>query len=337
MADTVQRPGQTEQPWAQPPDSLDDAYLIGDARGTRPYLWLGTHMVNWLGDPRFADVPLFVSRRRLERIRPVSWPHASGPWAMDSGAFTEASQYGQWTITPAEYVTFCREVADRVGNLSWVAPMDLCCEPSVVEHVARNGWLADQVTLPPGSPDDPVLAHLVWTVRNYLRLRDLFDRPDDPHVIPVVQGWTLDHYHWCLQLYDMAGVDLCTEPVVGIGSTCRRDAELSILAKVALLGEAGISRIHAFGLKGAAVSVCAHRISSCDSLAWSYWARRRGRPVGEHCTHPTCQNCPEAALAWRDRLLHRTDMSLNRFRTVAASWWPLVVTHGTTGWVDHMP
>jgi hypothetical protein len=309
-----------EPSWAASPVPFDDAYLHGDRAG-RPHLWLGTHMVSWLGQDRFADVPLFVSRRRLERVTPRSWPEAAGLWAMDSGAFTEASQYGQWTISAGRYAEFCRQVSERVGNLAWVAPMDLCCEPGVVDQVTRTGWLATQVRIPPNAPQDPVLAHLVWTVRNFVELRTLLCRPGDPHVIPVVQGWTLDHYQWCLELYEMAGVDLAAEQLVGIGSTCRRDADLAILAKVAWLGEAGVSRVHAFGLKGAAVPMCAHRLSSVDSLAWSYWARRLGRPVSDTCTHATCQNCPEAALEWRRRLLVRTNRWVHRARSGARAMW----------------
>jgi hypothetical protein len=54
-----------------------------------------THQPAWLA----ADlgVPLLVSHRRLVGRR--SLPRASGPWACDSGGFTELSMYGRWRTT----------------------------------------------------------------------------------------------------------------------------------------------------------------------------------------------------------------------------------------------
>ncbi len=61
--------------------------------------YLGTHHASWLGR---TDVPLFVSRRRLAGIRRL--PRALGPWALDSGGFTELSMFGRWRTTAAQYV-----------------------------------------------------------------------------------------------------------------------------------------------------------------------------------------------------------------------------------------
>lgn len=299
--------------WAGEPYGLDDACL-GGAQPVDGFAWVGTPELSWLGRDDLADIPWFISRRRLDRQR--RWPHAKGMWAMDSGAYTEASMFGQWTITVDQYLDTVRRAAGEIGNLAWVAPMDLCCEPDVVARVAAQGWLAEQVRWRPGMPDDPVFPHLIWTVRNFLELRSRLDRRDDPHVIPVVQGWTLDHYQWCLELYEMAGVDLTDEVLVGIGSTCRRNADLAILAKLGWLAEAGIRRVHAFGLKSSAASfaVSFGRVASFDSTAWSYAARRHGRPFHDDATHRHCGNCPVAARAWFDR------QQTSRRATTAAVW-----------------
>ena len=53
------------------------------------YLYLGTHETSWLSR---AGVPLFISHRRLERIR-TSLPMAAAPWALDSGGFSEISSW----------------------------------------------------------------------------------------------------------------------------------------------------------------------------------------------------------------------------------------------------
>ena len=145
--------------------------------------WLGTHETSWLGR---TDVPLFVSHRRLALRK--RFPVALGPWALDSGGFTELNLHGRWVTTEADYVTAVRRYSDEIGQLSWAAPMDWMCEPFVL---AKTG--------------ETVLAHQQHTVDNFLRLRDA--APDLPFV-PVLQGWTLDDYRRCIDLYDEAGVDL---------------------------------------------------------------------------------------------------------------------------------
>src|SRR5256885_1929343 len=55
--------------------------------------YLGTHQPSWL---RAFTVPLFISHRRLVQYRTL--PKARCRWALDSGAFSELSQYGRWPI-----------------------------------------------------------------------------------------------------------------------------------------------------------------------------------------------------------------------------------------------
>jgi hypothetical protein len=103
--------------------------------------WLGTHEVSWLGR---TDVPLFVSRRRLARQK--KWARALGPWALDSGGFTELSMNRRWSITLGQYAAEVERWRDEIGNLAWCAPMDWMCEPSIIrgtgltvrEHQART-------------------------------------------------------------------------------------------------------------------------------------------------------------------------------------------------------
>jgi hypothetical protein len=292
-------------PWNLTPTPLG---VPGGDDGSRPWFWLGVHNITFL---RRTDVPLFLSRRRFTKQRPQSWPEAQGPWACDSGGFTELSQHSGWTLGAREYVEFLREVNERVGNLAWAAPQDWMCEPEMIAKVATAGTAAAALGR---STSRGVTDHLILTVRNFLELRELLDRPDDPHVIPVVQGWSIDDYEMCLQMYDAAGVDLSAESLVGVGSVCRRDADLSILAKLAWLGEAGLHRLHGFGVKGSALPISSHRLASADSMAWSYGARRAGRPIIEGHTHAHCGNCLEAALAWRDRMTRRCNENTHHLR-----------------------
>jgi hypothetical protein len=63
-----------------------------------------------------------------------------------------------------------------------------------------------------------VAVHQQRTVVNFMRLRDWLGQI----VIPVLQGWTRDDYMSCWQLYSDLGTDLESEPIVGLGSVCRR-------------------------------------------------------------------------------------------------------------------
>lgn len=241
------------------------------------HFWLGTHQASWL---RQVDVPLFVSHRRLARYRTL--PAARGPWALDSGGFTELSMHGRWVTEPGSYVDACRRYMTDVGHLTWAAPMDWMCEPFML---TKTGFTVDD--------------HQGRTVENLLALRQL--APDVPY-IPVLQGWAINDYLACIDRYANAGVDLTTEPLVGVGSVCRRQGTAQIATIFRELAGAGI-RCHGFGVKLKGMGLYARYLTSADSLAWSYEARRASPMSG--CTHAKCQNCLRYALSWRARISRR--------------------------------
>ena len=86
--------------------------------------------------------------------------------------------------------------------------------------------------------------HQCLTVTNLLNLRHL--EPSVPWA-PVLQGWTKD-YLQCVKLYQDAGVDLREEPVVGVGSVCRRQDTHEIAGVFRSLADLGL-RLHGFGVK----------------------------------------------------------------------------------------
>ncbi len=142
-----------------------------------------------------------------------------------------------------------------------------------------------------------VAEHQRRTVTNYLQLRAL---AADLPIIPVLQGQSIDDYKRIIDAYHRAGVDLHREPLVGLGSVCRRQATRQIAALVADLAAAGL-RLHGFGVKTAGLATYAAYLHSADSLAWSL----RGRHV-QPCAHGPARseaNCPQFALAWRARVL----------------------------------
>jgi len=261
-----------------------------------PRFFLGTHQPGWLRD---GVAPLFVSDRQLCGYRRL--PVAAGPSALDSGAFSVLADGGRFD-PPAVYVARVRRYASEVGRLVWAAPQDWMCEPFIL---ARTGLR--------------VAEHQCRTVANYTHLRDL--APDLP-IVPVVQGWTVDDYRRCVDLYAApvsrggAGLDLSRVPLVGVGSVCRRQSTAVAERILTALHERGVTRLHGFGIKVLGLRRYGHLLASADSMAWSYAARRAGRPLPGCTRHINCANCRRYAYAWY------TDVSTALHAAHAASWQP---------------
>ena len=241
----------------------------------RPVFFLGTHHPGWLST---AQVPLFVSDRRLRGYRTL--PRASATWALDSGGFTELSRYGTWDHGPAarHYAAQIRRYRDEIGHLAWAAPQDWMCEPAIT---ARTGL--------------SVAEHQRRTITSVLTLRDA--DPSLP-VIPVLQGWTVSDYLRCADAYQRAGIDLAAEPLVGLGSVCRRQATTAIDLLVRALHAHGVTRLHGFGVKLHGLVNCGYLLTSADSMAWSFAARHQSPLPGCELRHINCANCIRYALTW---------------------------------------
>jgi hypothetical protein len=241
--------------------------------------FLGTHDPLWL--ERHA-VPLFISHRRFDRCW-TRLPRALAPWALDSGGFTELNDGGRWRTTVPEYLERVERIADEVGQLAWAAPMDWMCEPKVLQETGLS-----------------VREHQERTVANYLELRGRGP------FIPVLQGFELADYLRCIELYHDAGVHLTLEPLVGLGTVCRRHDTHEIALVVRELTGCGL-RLHGFGMKSRGVARVGDQLHSADSLAWS----SRGRFAWQHdrvhlCggDHKgSCANCERWALRWRERVV----------------------------------
>ncbi len=241
--------------------------------------YLGVIDPGWLAHPAFEAVSQCVSRNRLMGYR--SELRARTRWMLDSSAFTEIERHGRWTVPPREYARMAARWQREIGRLDTASICDYMCEPQMLEKTGKS-----------------VVEHQILTTRSLLELRDL--EPDVPWM-PVLQGFEPEQYLQHVDRYERAGVDLTREPVVGLGSVCRRqetdEAEQVILA----LHRLGI-RVHAFGFSTPGLRNVGKYLHSSDSMAWSYAARFR--PVQlEGCTHETCEYCPKWALQWRRQLM----------------------------------
>lgn len=241
--------------------------------------WLGTHMPSWCARPEFRGVPLMISRRTLAKYRTM--PRSITPIFRDSGGFTELNLHGGWHDVPIQqFVDEARLHCAEVGNIQYLAPQDWMCEPIVLKRTGRM-----------------VMQHQQLTVDNYLDL--MYRAPDLPWV-PVLQGWSIDDYLRCVEMYDRAGVNLRSQSLVGLGTVCRRQGTREGGRIVNTLASLGI-RLHGFGFKVSGLRECASQLASADSLAWSFGARYEAPLPG--CTHKNCANCKRYALRWYDGIL----------------------------------
>jgi hypothetical protein len=233
----------------------------------------------WVAAVEASGVALMVSHGRLRRYK--SLRPAVADWVCDSRGFTELSQHGRWTIAPEEYAEALVYYSTVIGRLRWASPQDWMCE---ADMLAKTGKTVEE--------------HQDLTVASVVRLRELL--AGRVHVIPVLQGQTIEDYVRCDEKYLAAGINLREEPVVGLGSVCRRQATREIRQLVEALSARGI-RLHGFGVKTEAMDQYGRLLESADSFAWSKANRHRAA----ECAHGVTvweRNCPIAALSWRDRV-----------------------------------
>ena len=239
--------------------------------------YLGTHQPQWL---RFLKIPLFVSYKRLEGYRTL--PQAVGPWALDSGAFSEVQAHGGWTIPADKYAEQVGRFSSEIGRMEWASIQDWMCEPVML---AKTRLTIDE--------------HQRRSVQSLVDLRRL--APAVPWA-PVLQGWAPADYLKHRAMYERAGFDLKAEKIVGVGSVCRRNKTREIWEIAESLSDL---RLHGFGVKTSGIDVAARYFTSTDSMAWSFAGRRDPPLPGHETRHINCANCVDYALMWRDRLLEK--------------------------------
>jgi len=241
--------------------------------------YLGTHVLNHLEK---TDVPLFISRRAFDKRK--SSLDALGSWALDSGGFSELRLNGGWTLNAQEYVDRVNKI-NETPNLRWAAQQDWMCEEVMLDKTGLT-----------------VREHQRRTVDNFIELRSL---DCDVPIIPVLQGYTMDEYKECFEMFESSGVDLRAEPVVGLGSVCRRQ-NTNDIERIVTCFHAKDLRLHGFGVKTLGLKRYGEMLESADSLAWSFGARYSQSHCSIHRENPTtknCANCLTYALEWREKIV----------------------------------
>lgn len=233
--------------------------------------YLGTHMPSWL---RRSVIPLFVSFNRLRGLK--SLPRAICSWSLDSSAFSDIADNGEFTSTAKEYVAAAYRYYNEIGGCEWMAIRDWMCEPWIVKKTGLS-----------------VKEHQRRTVDSYKELMDL--APNLPWM-PVLQGYTMDEYRQHLDDYNDANIDLRRLPRVGVGSVCRRQHTDEIAQIMMMFAMHGL-KLHGFGVKIKGLAQYGEYLVSADSMAWSKQARHEP-PLKGHAGHKNCANCRTYAELW---------------------------------------
>jgi hypothetical protein len=227
--------------------------------------YTGARQIEWIG---FAEFPLMYSRSFLRNIKRL--PIACTDWVLDSGAFTEISTYGHWRIDAKQYAKEVKEYR-MMGRMDWAAQQDWMCEPFILKKTGLT-----------------VATHQLLTVKNFVELRSL----GLDCVIPVLQGYTLDDYKRCHDLFSKY-VDLSKEKTVGLGSVCRRQRSNEIIE---IVSHFKWLNLHGFGVKQLGLEKIHFYLKSADSHAWALQAFRE--PPLPGCTHLHCGTCYKYAKKW---------------------------------------
>lgn len=193
----------------------------------------------------------FISVNRLRNRRSDFVPPAEG-WIMDSGAFTTLETHGEYPESVHEYA----EQIERWRHLGMVAAVaqDYMCEPFMLERTGGT-----------------VLKHQGMTINRYVALHNLAG----DIVMPVLQGYAPQDYAGHRYMY---GELIQPGDYVGVGSVCKRQGRPSAIAAVLDAIGPGL-RLHLFGVKESSLrdGSVRDRAYSCDSMAWSFAARKQGR------------------------------------------------------------
>lgn len=234
-------------------------------------------------------------------------------WIMDSGAFTQITKWGDFVMSPEEYIRLACYF-QWCGDLQCIVSQDYMCEPDVIQGLKDRGIRAS------------VRVHQQKTVERYIELLDLADKYElRVPIMPVLQGWEVEDYwdHYCMyKSAFMAGSGRrrWNPEWIGIGSTCKRNKNPEIVSEILDTLEyqirgyfaqpwmnfgacAGIdynkTKVHLFGFKttGLKNSRIKDRIYSADSFAYDFNDKMRGGLR-------TSEERVKSSIRFHDRIVH---------------------------------
>jgi len=163
---------------------------------------------------------------------------------LDSGAFGCAFYDGGYTYNCEEYL----EIVGKVKP-TWWATMDYPCEPTILPAMSIN-------------------ERIEKTIENTQTLR----AAPFGGFLPVIQGWEIEDYLYCAERMKKENL---IQPVMAIGSICRRGSQAEVVAVVSALQRALPEvKFHAFGTKISTLNYnngeILNYLESLDTAAWQF-------------------------------------------------------------------
>ncbi len=180
-------------------------------------------------------------------------PSCSKILFVDSGGFPSSFIHNGYNKSDSEYLHFVKKT-----KATYFALRDYPCEPQILQKY--NVTVRDQI---------------LRTVEHHIKLLDLLSNYDlSAKPIPVIQGWEIEEYLFCLDEFREHGL---ISEYMAIGSLCRRNATTQI-RKIILTVRDELKdsiKLHGFGVKLSALKNKAvwDALYSVDSAAWDFDAR----------------------------------------------------------------
>lgn len=219
--------------------------------------------------------------RRLGR------PRNAGKIFLDSGGFVFFNKYQEYPFTAVQYLNLI-----ALLRPDFYASLDYPCEPTITGKLGLE------------TIDERIEA----TVANTLELMRLEALVPESRLVPVIQGWEIDDYRKCLDMYAAADA---IRPYMAVGSVCTRSNDENTVDLIRQIHEyatnMGVERLHLFGLKmSEAISAADEYIYSRDSAAVYFAANREMRRAwGDSRFAPTREAKRQAVRHWLNRLNQR--------------------------------
>jgi len=198
-------------------------------------------------------------------------------WMLDSGAFSQIANHGEFTMSVTQYAQLIQRYADK-GDLTCAVAQDYMCEPIAREATGKS-----------------VREHQHMTTRRYFHLlEELRNNFCNVELMPVLQGWEPLDYVEHLRLYEdvwahrrsIAGYLYYFDEewraperpeYIGIGTMCKRNGNPGEVEHILdlLLPRLTNYKVHLFGIKKTALNYAAirDRIHSADSFAYDFGDR----------------------------------------------------------------
>lgn len=169
---------------------------------------------------------------------------------VDSGGYSFFSRWGDYPFSLEKYLDLVYYIKDKYPLFS-VATLDYPCEP----NINRDNLVSNQI-------------RIEKTVSNAIKC---FQADKNLPWLPVIQGYALDEYLSCIDLYKEVGI---TSNYWAIGSICSRKGKPLELRKIitSIKEQHPNAKLHAFGLGIPFLRdpQIFQAIYSSDSSAWNW-------------------------------------------------------------------